>query len=155
MTKSRKKTLTHNKKMIHLPPEPAEWRFWDFTQNDNDPIEEWYQDLSEDAQGVFRGLLKNNRKVKDPTQWIGFKGHLKGALKGSGIWELEFLSCNVQYRLLGVFGPGRREATLLIGCYHKQRVYTPANALETARRRKKLLEQGVATHRERKIPTDF
>jgi len=154
MKKSRRKALTHNNKVIKSTPEPTEWRFWDFTQNNNNAIEDWYKDLSEDAQNLFDSLLKNNHKVQNPINWIGFKRHLKGEFKGSGIWELEF-QCGVQYRVIGLFGPGRKEATLLIGCYHKGRVYHPTDALGTALKRKTLLEQGAATHRERKIRTDL
>jgi hypothetical protein len=85
MKKSRRKALTHNNKVIKSTPEPTEWRFWDFTQNNNNAIEDWYKDLSEDAQNLFDSLLKNNHKVQNPINWIGFKRHLKGEFKGSGI----------------------------------------------------------------------
>jgi hypothetical protein len=155
MEKSSKKKLPNHKKVIDLRcAEPSGWRFWDFSANDRDAIDDWYDGLSEDARYLFDSILKHNRKVGSPIQWIGFKRFMKGALKGSGIWELEFFSA-VQHRVLGFFGPGRKEATLLVGCYHKQGVYVPPNALETAVRRKKMLERGEATHRERKITTDL
>lgn len=146
--------MTHNKEVIKSASEPTEWKFWDFTHSDNNPIEDWYKTLSEDAQRLFQGLLKNNYKVENPIHWLGFKRYLKGELKGSGIWELEFFS-GVQYRVLGFFGPRRKEATLLIGCYHKQKIYEPPNALKTALKRKEMLEEGIATYRERKIRTDI
>ena len=70
-------------------------------------------------------------------------------------WELEFISDKRQYRVLGVFGPGRKEATLLVGCYHKQRVYQPPNALDEAVKRNKTLSEGRATRLERQIRTDY
>ncbi len=141
--------------MISLQTGPKEWRFWDFAQNDRNAIEAWYTTLAEDARNHFRAILKNNRKVANPVNWIGLKRFLKGALKGEGIWELAFRSEGIQYRVLGYFGPKRKEATLLIGCHHKQRVYDPPGALTTALKRKKMLEQGKATICERKIATDF
>ncbi len=148
-----KKWLTHNKKVIVL--EPKEWRFWDFTQAVNNAIEDWYNDeLSENAQNLFNSILKINRKVENPTQWGDLK-FLKGKAGRERIWELRFYCDKRAYRVLGYFGPERKQATLLIGCYHKQGVYEPADALDTAIKRKKMLEEGRASFSERQVRTDI
>lgn len=154
--------MTHNKKVIPFPTSPV-WTFWDFEQ----AIEDWYQqDLSEEAQEAFNALLKNNRKVERTEQWPGFRRFLNRVEEK--IWELEFVADKRQYRLLCIFasnvapncwpsamGSLRKQAVLLVGCYHKQRVYTPTNAIETAVKRAKALREGRAELRERKTQEDF
>ena len=132
------------------------WTFFDFAYlNGTNPIDDWYQrDLSEDAQFLFDKALKDCQKIELPKNWTAFKRFLEGKPKEDRIWELQFYSDGRQYRILGVFGPQRKQATLLIGCYHKAKVYTPSDAIETASRRAKLLANGEATRHERKIPLD-
>ena len=143
--------MLYNKKMISLPKQV--WTVWDFTYaNGNNPIEEWRLDLSEDAQGVFDAILKNECKIENHLEWSSFKKVLKGELKG--IWELEFFADGRQYRILGMFS-GHKQVTLLMGCYHKQKVYTPADALKTALKRKNMLAKGEANKIERKIKFDI
>jgi hypothetical protein len=132
------------------------WTFFDFvSQNGTNQIIDWYRrDLSEDAQFLFDKVLKDCQKIELPQNWPAFRKRLKGRPKEDRIWELEFYSDGRQYRILGVFGPLRKQATLLIGCYHKMRIYTPSDAIETAIRRARLLANGEASHHERKIAID-
>jgi len=148
--------LTHNKKVIQLPP-PATWTFWDFVSpSGGTPIEDWRNGLSEEAERAFNNLLKFNRTAPDPLHWIGRGRHffLEGKSKEERVWELVFQdSDKVQYRILGVFWPKHipKQATLLICCTHKEKVYDPPNCLQTAIDRKKMLREGVAKRHERKI----
>ncbi len=103
---------------------------------------------------MFDTDLKNRAKIKSHLEWGGFETWRHGEAKELGIWELKFSADNKQYRVFGVFRPGR-QAVLLIGCYHKQRRYTPANALDTACRCAKALRDGRASTRERKIKFDL
>ena len=57
---------------------------------------------------------------------------------GGGIGELRWESENKQHRLLGFFGDDIWYA--LIGCKHKQRIYTPPDCLDTARKRKRQIQ---------------
>ena len=131
------------------------WRFWDYISGTNNPIENWYQGLSEDAQYLFDSMLKNISKVESPLQWTAFKRFLQGKLKEERIWELAFRADRRQYRILGIFGKQRKEAVLLLGCYHKDKKYTPTDALETAFKRARDFREGRARIRERPITTDF
>ena len=132
------------------------WRFWDFVYtNNSNPIEDWYRDdLSDEARFVFDNLLKNICQVENHLEWGCFRGFMKGKLKEQRVWELGFRSDGRQYRVLGIFGPQRRNATLLVGCYHKQKVYTPPDALNQAYTRCNALSEGRATYHERKIRID-
>jgi phage-related protein len=117
-------------------------------------IEEWYQkELSEEAQFTFDAVLKNQQKVDSVLNWTGFK-FLKGRPKEERIWQLDFIADKRQYRLLGVFGQVRKNAVLILGCYHKGDNYTPKDALEMARKRAKALREGRAQTHEREIKSD-
>lgn len=130
------------------------WSFHDYVEGGQNPIQGWYEnDLLDGGRFGFDDLLKNSAKTKSELQWSAFK-YPKGDLRKEKIWQIAFTADNRQYRVLGVFRPGRR-AVLVIGCYHKGKVYTPADALETAIKRAKALREGRATTRERKIKFDL
>ena len=97
--------------------------------------------------------LKINAKTENPLHWLGFK-YMQGALKSEKIWQLSFHDAAGQVRVLGVFGK-RKEAILLIGCFHKGTVYTPPSALETALSRASGFKNGMVKLYERKIRTDL
>lgn len=145
--------LTYHNNVIELPV-PKTWRFFDFlSANGANPIEGWYQrDLSYGAQFEFDAMLKECQKTEKHTDWLHYKGHLKGKCSDYNIFELYF-SCGdkLQHRVLVKFGPGRKQLTLLVGCYHKGRVYTPSNALDIAYKRARLLSREEAYYYERKI----
>ena len=116
----------------------------------------WYEDLSPSAQVQFDTLLKDACKVEDPRNWVCFKRFLQGKkYKSEKIWELAFVADRRQHRILGKFGTKRRQAILLCGCYHKQQVYVPAKAIDTAYKRSKALSEGKGSLYERKIREDI
>jgi hypothetical protein len=130
------------------------WSFFDYVEGDHNPVADWYRELSEEGRYGFDALLKNTHKIESQLHWGGFK-FLKGKPKEERIWQLDFIADKKQYRLLGVFGELRKQAVLILGCYHKGDVYTPHNALDTACKRARLLREGRAQTCERKIRTDF
>ena len=133
---------------------PHFWSFFDYVADGRNLIDEWYQkELSEEAQFTFDALLKNQQKVDSILNWTGFK-YLKGKPKEERIWQLDFIADKRQYRLLGVFGERRKNAVLILGCYHKGDNYTPKDALEMARKRAKALREGKAQTHERQIKSD-
>lgn len=144
--------MQNHKKMILLK-RPTSWTFCDYVAGESNPIEEWYLELSEGAQDLFDDLIKNISKIENPLEW-GTRGFLQGKYKRERIWELGFVSDGRQYRILGIFD-GPKRAIILIGCYHKGRVYTPANALDTAYERAKNLRLKKAGTHERKIKTNI
>jgi len=132
------------------------WTFHDYVEGGQNPIGEWYtNDLSDAGRFGFDAALKNAARTKSELGWSGFK-YLQGEPSKEKIWQLDFRADGRQYRLLGVFRPGR-QAVLLIGCYHKGKVYTPPNAFDSAIKRAKAIREkktGVTTS-ERKIRLDF
>jgi phage-related protein len=133
---------------------PNIWSFFDYVEGGQNPIEEWYRELSEDAKYAFDSLLKNTHKIESHLHWSGFK-YLKGKQKDERIWQLDFIADKKQFRLLGVFGEVRKQAVLILGCFHKGDVYTPQNALDTACKRAKSLRERRANVLKRQIRTDF
>jgi hypothetical protein len=130
------------------------WSFSDYVEGGHNPVEHWHcNELSDLGRFGFNALLKNTAKTESHLQWPGFK-HLKGEPKKHHIWQLDFFADGRQYRVLGVFRPGR-QAVLLVGCYHKGQVYTPPNALDTACKRAKALRENKGGTRGRTIRFDI
>ena len=145
--------MTHNKNVI-LFTGGQTWKFFDFVNECGDNlIESWRNGLSEMGRNAFNDILKENRKIKNHLNWLGFRGFLEGKCKKYRIWELGFKCDNVQHRLLNIFEPGRI-VIILVGCYHKGRVYTPPDALNLACKRAQLLGEGYGQLPERKIRMD-
>jgi hypothetical protein len=135
----------------------AYWSFRDYVEGGQDPVQGWHtNDLSDGGRFLFNAALKNAARTKSELGWSGFK-YLKGEPSEEKIWQLDFFADGKQYRLLGVFRPAR-QAVLLIGCYHKGKVYTPQDAIGTATKRAKALREkkpGVAISGPRKIRFDL
>lgn len=152
---SRQKWLTNHKKVISLVPQKSEWEFYDFgNEAGRSALEAWWSGLSDDARDIFNAILKNNKKIESPREWTQLR-YLHGDARKHRIWELRFRADKRAYRVLGMFGTKKKSAVLLIGCFHKQSVYDPPNAIDTAISRKRLLEEGRANAVERKIRSDI
>lgn len=142
--------LKYNNKVICFPPRTT-WTFHDFVyENGKNPVREWFTE-HEEAGDQFVKILKDCAKTEDHTQW-GLK-RLNGEFRS--LWEFRYYSEDKQHRVIMQFGPGRKAVVLLAGCYHKGKVYTPANALQTALSRSRMLECGEGKTHERKIKEDI
>lgn len=133
---------------------PLLWSFFDYGDSGVNRIELWYQELSQEAKDGFDALLKNTHKIPNHLHWGAFK-LLRGEPSKERIWQLDFIADKRQYRLLGVFGSVRKQAVLILGCYHKGESYTPKEALETACKRARALREKRATTYGRKIKDDL
>jgi len=142
--------------VIPFPRTPLDspWEFWDYVQGKSNEIEAWYQSLSEDGQFTFDSLLKLNSKASTPLGWNSSKA-MQGECKEHGIWEWRFFDDGVQQRLAGIFLTDRKNAAFLIGFTHKQNVYDPAGALDTAVKRAKEVRNGTATLVKRKVKSSI
>ena len=140
--------MKNHTKVIPFPSQG--WQFFDYIEGNRNPIEEWYQDLPEEGRDTFDALLKANQKIEQPSNWGG-STIMQGDCKKEGIWEWRFYAGGRQQRVLGIFGDQRKHAIFLIGCYHKNKVYTPPDALDTAIKRAKAIRNRRAAVRERQI----
>ena len=151
----RENSLSNHKKVIPFrqsggPRSSQEkWQFSDYAG-----FEEWYQELSEEGQDTFDSVLKTNGNTPIPKHWNSSK-MLQGEYKQEGLWEWCFFADGCQQRVIGVFGEKRKEAIFLLGCTHKQRIYQPAECLNTALKRAKEVRQGKAKLNGREVRSDI
>ncbi len=121
----------------------AHWEFRDFCSPlGRNQIAEWYNKQGSDVQAEMDVFLQTMSVTQNWVwpQWDSLHG------KQKGLYELRFKVRKVQYRLIA-FREGS-VCTLLIACTHKQDVYNPTNALDTAVTRRKQLANGEATTRD-------
>jgi len=105
----------------------------------NNKIVSWYEGLSVQEQADADEFIKSMRKTK---LWVlpSYRPKLAGH---KGLGELRWVSERKQQRLIGYLKSDTFFA--LVGCTHKQRVYDPTDALDTADRRRAEIERGKAT----------
>jgi hypothetical protein len=121
------------------------WRFMDYcSPARNNLVEEWYQDLPEEAQAEFDVTLKVLSIVQDWRGMAEFK-----SLGLDGLCEIRFKALNVQYRPMGYFGPGAKRFSIYVGSKKKGSVYTPPDAINLADKRRGSVRRGEASLRER------
>jgi len=122
------------------------WRFMDYcSAAGNNLIDEWYWDLSEDAQAEFDVTLKALSITEDWRELPGLFEHLGR----DGLCEIKFRAGKVQYRPTGSFGPGDKHFSIYVGCRKKGKVYTPPDAFDLAMKRRAKVQRGEASLRER------
>ena len=94
-------------------------------------IADWYAGLSTQEQADADLFVKTQRRVRR-WEMPAYRS------LGGGLGELRWESQDKQQRLLGFFAGDIWYA--LIGCKHKQRIYTPPDCLDTARKRKRQIQ---------------
>jgi hypothetical protein len=108
----------------------ALWTFRCYVSpNGRDMIEDWYGRQTDQVQAAFdvaREYLV--QRPRDEWRRPDFD-LLSGNMREIG--EIR-LKVDKQYRILGFFGPGRSDFTLLIGASKKGKTYNPIKAMETA-----------------------
>lgn len=119
----------------------AIWTFYDYVSpSGRNKIEDWRDDLSEREKAFVDVLIKNYSRMSDLTNDCR---QLAGT--HSGLIEFKFKMSDRQVRLVWEYGPNSKEITILMGCYHKQRRYTPTDALDQCLRRRRDLQTGIAS----------
>lgn len=98
-----------------------------------DMIDDWYSRQPEGVQGALDVALEY--LVQRPrNEWRRPEFDLLSG-KMRAIGEIRLKVDNKQYRILGFFGPGRSDFTLLVGSTKKGKTYNPTGTLETALKR--------------------
>jgi len=104
----------------------------------NNKIADWYNGLSSQEQADADEFIQIMRKARDWSMPC-YRPQLRGY---KGIGELRWTSGKRQHRLVGYLKSGTFFA--LIGCTHKQQIYDPPDALDTAYKRKHQIENAEA-----------
>jgi hypothetical protein len=117
-----------------------------YSEAGNNMIQEWYGRRDADVRADFDTTLNNLSIAPEWRDMKEFKhlGH-------KGLCEVRFTTANVQYRVLGFFGPGERTFSPYAGATHKQRVYNPPNAFDLAIKRRNGLKNGKGSLNERPL----
>lgn len=135
-----------------MPKEGLEqWRFFDYCdRSGRSVIDEWLAEISAVARELFLARVRDIRKTANHREWGLTRLRLNTAM-----FKIEVKADKREYRVPLIFRPGqRRQCVLLLGYYHKQSVYTPADALATAARRAQEVQAAQATLAERRDESD-
>lgn len=111
------------------------WEIKVFISNSgNDVIDAWLNEIPPRAKAKIKVRMTY---LENEIIW---KAPYVKKLRGSKtIWEIRVVLDHIQYRLLGCFGPGEKNFTLLIGAIEKGNRLYPPDAINTAEKRCKLI----------------
>ena len=108
-------------------------------------IADWMETIGVRPKAKINGILKNLSETP-PEEWHKTKAAEK--LKGQDdLWEIKAFASNVQWRPIGVFGPGQGTFTILAGAKEIGRKLLPLTVLKIAQRRKANLQNDPPRHR--------
>src|SRR5258707_379016 len=110
-------------------------------------------------QGPFKADLDTFlRTMAKTSKWARGDIHPLSGDPSKGLTELRWTSGKVEHRIIGFqlayTNAGLHEYLMLIGCTHKQRVYSPPDAIATANDRRKMIASGQATTSEYPLITN-
>lgn len=122
-------------KVILSFPEPSSWSFPSYvTESGRDVAVEWDAGQTFEAELAFTAMVKDSMKISDHRNWSAWRHPMTGKAGKAGVVELGFKVGKFPYRALCIFN-GKKCIVLLCVAYHKGSVWTPADAVETARKR--------------------
>ena len=123
----------------------AEWNFFVFIDsNDRDVVSDWLDVLPLKASAKIRQILWNQRlfAVWEKRFCKSLKGH-------KGLYELRISRQRAQFRLLGFFGTGSGEFTIVDGTQKTDKI--PQGVLERAMQRIEIVRKDERRRREFQI----
>ena len=120
------------------------WTFWEFqTVGGRGVITEWVEDAGLEAEEEFHGVLRN-LAVSPRGLWVRPVYDVFGPDFG----EITIQGQKKEHRVFGCFLPALGRYAMLIGATKKGRNYTPRDAVNSARKRFKLIERDRSQLRE-------
>ena len=97
-------------------------------------ISEWMDSIGKRPKARLAGLF-HNLEDTPADKWHSIKAAKK--LTGQpDLWEIIAFVDKIQWRVIGFFGTGAGEFTLLVGCLKKGNKLDPPSTLNTAQNRK-------------------
>jgi hypothetical protein len=122
----------------------AIWTFWEFeTLGRRGVITEWVERLEMEAEEEFHGILRN-LAVSPRKLWV----RPAYDVLGPDIGEIRFKANGLQHRVFGSFLTSSGRYVMLVGATKKGRNYDPRDAINTARKREKLIARDRSQLRE-------
>ena len=117
------------------------WTFYDYVDGrGNNPFHEWLSELSKKARAKVHVRLRDLETLPR-EQWADWVGPLVGS-EWDGIYEIRFFVDKKRIRPLFCVGPGKAEATLLMGAVEIDREIEPKSAARTCQVRRAQLKGG-------------
>ena len=113
----------------------AEFTIYDYLNHQgHNVIRDWLNEAGPGVKARFT-ILIGLLEATPPGQWTR---PVVGSLTGDceGLFEIRAKVQRVQYRLLGFYGTGRREVTLVVGARKSNNRWVPLSIPDTAQRRK-------------------
>jgi hypothetical protein len=112
------------------------------TISGRDPVREWYEGLRPTNRAIVRTdlrYLRDQPPAKWERPWYGTLSK-KGC---SGLGEVRLKLDKVEWRIIGFFGPGRQEFTMVAIAREKDRKFIPIDTCQIAQARKaEILNRG-------------
>lgn len=124
------------------------WTFKVFiSSSGRDTFQDWIGSLDADAEEKIRATINllSVTRFWDRPHFAKLKGY-------RDIYEIRVKGKDKEYRPIGCKGPGPQVFTLLVGASKKMKVWTPANAKETAEKRRRLVFKDRRYLGEYKLP---
>ncbi|PUE05941.1 type II toxin-antitoxin system RelE/ParE family toxin [Limnohabitans sp. WS1] len=119
------------------------WRFWTYVsasgRNDVQKSVDAYETY---GRNKFERAVAH-LAVSPKSQWD--EPHGKKLKNEDPIYEIRYQAFNRQERALGFFDDDGGIFVIVLICYHKGRIYTPPNAIDTAHRRISQIRDHTAT----------
>ena len=117
------------------------WKYYCYDDGSpNNLWSDWYHGCDEKTKARHDQVWEALEQL-EPHQWrMPLAKHLRESLV-----EIRVRG-NVQWRVLGYYGPKGKQKTftVLLICNHKQNIYQPHDAINTARKRLKMIEQNYS-----------
>jgi hypothetical protein len=109
----------------------------------------WLAEGSVTRRAEFHTRLRFLAPIRNRLDWedSSFR-KMRRAAGRAGLYEIRWKADSTQWRVLGFFRDGQREFVMVMGCSHKQQIYTPRDAIEKAIDRKGEIEKN---HRQTRI----
>lgn len=118
------------------------WRFRTYVSaSGRNDVQAYVDKLDVEAQVKF-GVELKYLAISPAAEW--HEPRARKMKDHEGLFEIRFKAGKVQQRPSGFFGPRPSEFTILVWAIHKQNVYKPAKALDTADVRRKAVLAGTA-----------
>lgn len=114
------------------------WSFKDaLSASGKNPIRKWLNEQPPKARQKGEAILRHLAQTSSwGPPWV------KPIAGVPGLFEIRWGSGGVPYRLLGGYGPGRAEFTLVLGAVEHNRRHRPPNAFVTAGQYLRAVEAG-------------
>lgn len=118
------------------------WRFKVYVSPTGNALQKFIDEQDDAVMQHFKVRVRylSNTAIRDWKEPAAKKLH--GI---ADIYEVRFKANGVQHRPLGFFGPNKGEFTILVWATHKQNIYDPHDAINTAGKRYGLIQNGSAS----------